>query len=122
MRRLLLVDDDPFVARYTAAVIRRRGLELEVRAVSSCAAALESLAAERFDAVVLDLGLPDCAGIQAVERVRAVTDVPILVSSGASNLERPALEAGAAGFVGKAEFDAAAFERALVRVLGGALR
>jgi len=45
--------------------------------------ALEKLGAEKFDAIILDLSLPDCTGIQTFERlVKPARRTPIIVLTG----------------------------------------
>jgi DNA-binding response OmpR family regulator len=46
------------------------------------AEALETIRAERLDAVLLDLGLPSMSGFDILEEVRRSSDVPILIVSG----------------------------------------
>jgi DNA-binding response OmpR family regulator len=74
---LLVVEDDD-----TIAVPLAEGLQLEgfdVRRVGTGAEALE--AAADTDLVLLDLGLPDLDGGEVCRRIRARTDVPVIVVS-----------------------------------------
>jgi two-component system OmpR family response regulator len=57
--RVLLVDDDPAVGKALAAVLRRAGF---VVALAGGVAQAEELLAERFDAMVLDLRMPEMRG------------------------------------------------------------
>lgn len=63
--------------------------------------ALACFAAQRFDAVLLDLLPPDSDGLEAVERVRAAAPhPPIVVLTGASGTEGvDALQAGAEDYL-----------------------
>jgi CheY-like chemotaxis protein len=59
----------------------------DVRAVgvSTGEEALATLAAQEFDSVVVDLGLPDMAGIDLIERIKAdprTRDLPVIVYTG----------------------------------------
>ena len=67
--RLLLVDDHPDTARTLARLLTRSGYE--VRTASSVAAALKLAAAEPFDLVVSDIGLPDGTGYELMQEARA---------------------------------------------------
>ena len=76
--RVLLVDDDSEYATYVAKELESAPLEI-VRA-DSLDSACRAIASERFDAILLDLGLPDSRGLETVARVSdASPDVPIVV-------------------------------------------
>jgi PAS domain S-box-containing protein len=67
--RLLLVDDHPDTARTLARLLTRSGYE--VRTANSVAGALKLAAAEPFDLVVSDIGLPDGTGYELMQEARA---------------------------------------------------
>jgi CheY-like chemotaxis protein len=83
MRRLLIVEDD---ATQRMAIVELIGNgDVESTAVASGAEALDALAKEQYDCVVLDLGLPDMPGVTLIERIRdatADTPVPIVIYTG----------------------------------------
>ena len=56
---VLLVDDDPAVAKALATVLRRAGFDVTLAGSASEA---EDLLAKRFDAMVLDLRMPEMRG------------------------------------------------------------
>jgi two-component system response regulator RegX3 len=71
---VLVVEDDPTIAEPLASGLRRRGYGAVV--VGTGAAAL---AADGYDVVLLDLGLPDMDGYDVCRRLRSGSDVPIIV-------------------------------------------
>lgn len=76
--RVLLVEDDASIAVPLAKGLTREGLEVEQ--VVRGAAALERLTqAPTPDIVLLDLGLPDVDGFEVCRRLRAASDIPIIV-------------------------------------------
>ena len=75
--RVLLVDDDPRLAAMVAEYLGAAGYR--VSAAASGAAGLERLGAEPYDALVLDLSLPDMDGLDVCRRLRARSDVPVLM-------------------------------------------
>ena len=77
--RILLVDDDAAIQRSTGLLLRSRGYE--VVAAETGVAALKAFAERTPDLVVLDLGLPDIEGVEVCRRMRAESQVPILVLS-----------------------------------------
>jgi two-component system response regulator MprA len=76
--RILVVDDDDAVRRSLARALVRDGYEVAVAADG--AAALESLAAGRHDAIVLDILMPEPNGLEVCRQVRSRGDrTPILM-------------------------------------------
>src|SRR5690554_7807749 len=76
--KILLVEDDTALAQGLAGALREAGLLVEVAGDGRSADFLVST--ERYDAVVLDLGLPDGNGSQwlAGWRARGI-DLPVLI-------------------------------------------
>ena len=70
--RLLLVEDDPELAASAATFLRRADFAVDV--VSDGRAALREAAITPYDAVVLDLRLPDVDGTEVCRRLRARGD------------------------------------------------
>jgi len=75
--RILMIDDDTRLSGMVAEYLGTRGLEVVTR--PDAASGLEELARGRFDALVLDLMLPDQDGFEVCRRVRAGSSVPILM-------------------------------------------
>ncbi|GAA0232522.1 response regulator transcription factor [Saccharothrix mutabilis subsp. mutabilis] len=79
MVSVLLVEDDPVVR---SAVTRAlSGLGHAVLPVGTALEALREVAGATFDLVVLDLGLPDMDGADALRMMRGVCDVPVIVAT-----------------------------------------
>jgi DNA-binding response OmpR family regulator len=76
--RVLLIEDDPRLAGMVSEYLGAAGF-----GVTACAggrAALERLAREPFDALVLDLTLPDMDGLDLCRELRArKSDIPVLM-------------------------------------------
>jgi two-component system, OmpR family, response regulator RegX3 len=68
-----VVEDDPSIREPLAENLRSQGFEVE--AVGTGLAALDVEA----DVVLLDLGLPDIDGTEVCRRLRAASDVPIII-------------------------------------------
>ena len=77
MTRLLMIEDDRALAEMVATYLSRAGMTLDHResAEAGLAAALQG----GYDAVVLDLMLPDGDGLALCRAIRARSDVPILM-------------------------------------------
>jgi DNA-binding response OmpR family regulator len=67
--RVLLVEDNPSLTEMMAAFLRERGFAVD--AVTTGKQALAALGAASYDAVILDLGLPDMDGMDVLRAVRA---------------------------------------------------
>lgn len=75
--RVLIIDDDQRLSAMLADYLAGAGFE--VRAAGDGASGLGDLAAQGADAVILDIMLPDLDGFEICRRIRAVSDVPILM-------------------------------------------
>jgi two-component system phosphate regulon response regulator OmpR len=75
--RVLMIEDDESLAAMVGEYLRGAGLELSSRATG--ASGLDLLAAENFDALILDVMLPDCDGFELCQTVRAGSEIPILM-------------------------------------------
>ncbi|MCO1599642.1 response regulator transcription factor [Micromonospora sp. RHAY321] len=79
MASVLLVEDDHVVRGAMLRSLADRGHA--VHAVGTALDALRRVAAETPDLVVLDLGLPDLDGSDALRMLRGITDVPIIIAT-----------------------------------------
>jgi DNA-binding response OmpR family regulator len=79
MATVLLVEDDHVVRGAMLRSLADRGHA--VHAVGTALDALRRVAAETPDLVVLDLGLPDLDGADALRMLRGITDVPIIIAT-----------------------------------------
>lgn len=109
---ILVVEDEPEIAGYL-----RRGLTLEGYSVEVAADGAVALAAARErppDLVILDIMLPAIDGLEVARRLRAVSDVPIIMLTARDAVpDRVAgLEAGADDYLIKPF----AFEELLARI------
>jgi len=75
--RILLIEDDARLAEMVSEYLGEAGFRVSVAAAGR--AGLERLAREPFDALVLDLMLPDMDGLEVCRQLRARSDVPLLM-------------------------------------------
>jgi len=100
--RILIAEDDGPLASFIAKTFASEGHESEV--APNGEAALERLAADCFDLLILDLGLPVLSGTEVLAKVRSHDkNLPILVLTAAGQVsERVAcLDAGADDYLTK---------------------
>ena len=98
--KILVVDDERPIRRFLSASLGGRYTILEAENVTE---ALHTVAANRPDVVILDLGLPDMDGTEVTRRLREWTDVPVIVISVRDSEEDKvaALDAGADDYLTK---------------------
>ncbi|WP_341251361.1 hybrid sensor histidine kinase/response regulator [Euzebya pacifica] len=114
IRRLLLVEDSPSDAVLITSLVEERSA-WDVVHVTTNTAATAALENGSFDAVLLDLGLPDGEGLASVRAMRDSFDVPIIVLTARPEATwgTEVVRSGAQDFIAKDEADAAGLERAL---------
>jgi two-component system phosphate regulon response regulator OmpR len=78
--RILLVEDDVRLADMLSEYLGQAGFRMTIAARG--AAALEKLSSAEYDAIVLDLMLPDMDGLDVCRQVRTRSDTPILMLTG----------------------------------------
>src|SRR6202030_412626 len=77
VERILLVEDDPRLAEMLLEYLGQAGFGVTVASLG--ATALEKLSEAGYDAVVLDLMLPDMDGLSVCRQLRAKYDTPVLM-------------------------------------------
>jgi two-component system KDP operon response regulator KdpE len=99
--RILIVDDEPHVREALRKVLVGRGYD--VRTAEDGYTALQAVAIERPDVVLLDLRMPGVDGVEVSRRVRAASRLEIIVVSAVSDEPQKirALDAGADDYVTK---------------------
>lgn len=113
---VLLVEDEPAAARLVAELLREVEPRYALDTVPTLAEALETLARQRYAAVLLDLGLPDSQGLQTVRAVlQSAGHVPLVVLSSHDDesMALRAIQLGAQDYVVKGRGDGAHLARAL---------
>jgi two-component system KDP operon response regulator KdpE len=101
MTGVLVVDDEPQIRRALRTSLEAHGYE--VATVGTGEEGVVGAADRTPDLVLLDLGLPDLDGTEVIRRIRAFSDVPVIVLSvRESQTDKvAALDAGADDYVTK---------------------
>lgn len=99
--RILVVDDEPQIARVLRTGLKTRGYDVHVAADG--VSALETFDDWHPDLVVTDLAMPNMDGLELCRRLREVSQLPIIVLSvrGEEKTKVEALDAGADDYVTK---------------------
>ncbi|MBX2998538.1 MAG: response regulator transcription factor [Caldilineaceae bacterium] len=99
--KLLLVDDDEILLALLRSSLQPHGFNVSVGATA--AEALHAAYQLHPDLIVVDMKLPDMDGAELCQRLRAITDVPIIILSGLNGEESivTGLAAGADDYITK---------------------
>ena len=101
MNKVVVIDDEDAICR--ALRINLTARDYQVSTAADGASGLATIARDRPDAVILDLGLPDMDGTDVIAGVRGWTTTPIIVLSAREHEadKVAALDAGADDYVTK---------------------
>lgn len=100
-QRILVVDDEQQITLVLRSGLTKHGYDVRVAAEGE--AALEVFTAWTPNLVVTDLSMPNMGGLELCRRLRAISEVPIIVLSvkGEESVKVEALDAGADDYVTK---------------------
>lgn len=118
--RIVLIEDEAVSAGISRRMLKEAGLDSDIAAAGSIAAAVPLLAGTGRGVVLLDLGLPDSSGIDTVITVCSRFPLlPVIVMTGTDDEDMGlnALRYGAQDYLVKGQFD----DRLLKRVIRYAL-
>ncbi len=106
-KSVLVVDDDPDALDLVVAMME--GSDYEIQTATNGREALEEIAKQRPDAIILDLMLPEMDGFEVVHRMSLNPDwrnipVILLTARDLSHEERRALDIGTARIIQKGSF------------------
>jgi len=117
IKTILLIEDNSGDARLLQEMLKDDSRhDMELRLVVSMREAEEYLAANAVDLILLDPGLPDAIGLEAVQRAHAAAPrTPLVVLTGLDDelLARRALQEGAQDYLIKNEIESRGLVRAL---------
>jgi diguanylate cyclase (GGDEF)-like protein/PAS domain S-box-containing protein len=117
IKKLLLVEDNPGDARLLREMLNEDGSrDTELTHVQRMSDAEEHLAKHAVDIILLDLGLPDAQGLEAVRRAHvAAPRVPLVVLTGLDDgsLATQTLQEGAQDYLIKGQIETRGLLRAL---------
>jgi len=100
-RRILVVDDEPQITRVLRTTLSSHGYE--IRVANDAESALDVFSDWPPELIITDLSMPNMSGIDLTRKVRAKSEVPIVVLSvrGEERSKIEALDAGADDYVTK---------------------
>ena len=103
-KKILSVDDSPSVRKLVEYTLKSKGFQ--VASAEDGVAALEIMANEKFDAIVLDINMPRMNGLEFLEKVKsndAYASIPVimLTTEGQEEDQDKALDLGATAYIVK---------------------
>ena len=119
--RVLVVDDDRVDRLALRRALAQTPFELSIEEAEGVIAAIDLLAAEAFDCVLLDHNLPDGDGLTFLRGLRGAgisATVVMITGQQESELVSELLEAGAADYIPKALFTPTLLAETLERLFG----
>ena len=77
--RVLIVEDSTEIIDSVAQTIDLRWPEASLISTTMGETGIEMARSEQPDVIILDLGLPDVDGFQVLQKIRAFSDVPVII-------------------------------------------
>jgi phosphoserine phosphatase RsbU/P len=115
--RILLIEHDPAFARYVGEMLgQARELSAETQVAGDLGSSLSELKATPFDAVLLDVAVPDGAGLANIPLLKAqAPQVPIIAIADSDDeiVALEAVHAGAEDYLVKSQLTPAWLERSI---------
>jgi CheY-like chemotaxis protein len=79
---VIVVEDSQYFADLTVRILKRSGLKLKSKIVSSKSALLEALKEDRYDIILSDNVMPDFSALSALEiKNNVCSDIPFIIFS-----------------------------------------
>ena len=98
--RILIVDDDESTCKTLSRIFGKKGYEIETAGTGK--EALEKAQAKSFNSTLLDIRLPDIAGVELIEPLKATNpDMVVIMITGHASIENAmqALNEGASAYI-----------------------
>ena len=78
-KKILIVEDDKYIVNFISMALKKEDYGFYIaRTVEE---AISLFYANQPDLVILDLGLPDGDGMEVIQSIRGISDVPVIVVS-----------------------------------------
>ncbi len=98
-KRVLVVDDEPRIGKVLRIKLGLSGYE--VITTTSGAEAIELVQTQKPDVMLLDMLMPNVSGMNVLEKVRAFSQVPIIIFTGRPEIAQFASKIGANDYIAK---------------------
>ncbi|UUV17782.1 response regulator [Fusobacteria bacterium ZRK30] len=85
MKKVLVVDDELSIRLLLREIIE--DLDMEVFEAETAVVGLQMMKEENFDLIIMDIQMPQMNGLDAMRKLREVTDAPVFILTAFSHLE-----------------------------------
>jgi len=101
--KVLIIEDDANVVEAVSLCLQLRWPEVTLSIAAEGTKGIEILESSSFDAVILDINLPDVNGFEVLKRIRSFSNVPVIILTVRGNEDDQArgLEMGADDYIVK---------------------
>jgi CheY-like chemotaxis protein len=96
---VLIVDDEPEICDVFKMALEIEGFQ--VMSTTSGTEAIELVRTKEFDVILLDIFMRDITGFEVLDKVRAFSQIPVVVFTARPDIFDMALRLGASGFIAK---------------------
>lgn len=115
-RRVLIVDDEPEIGKIYSLNLGLAGYD--AMSTTSGVDAIELVRTQKFDIMLLDVMMPDVTGLEVLYKVRAFSQIPIILFTPRADIFEVAQGAGANDYIAK-PFDSSQLVDKIKAVLAG---
>lgn len=89
MKKILIIEDDPHVCSFVKKGLTEEGFEIEIAHDGNVG--IELFTKNRHDLILLDIMLPSISGLEVCSKIRAFSQVPIILLTALGTAENVAL-------------------------------
>jgi len=119
-KRVLIVEDDPFIADVYVLKLESEGYTVET--AEDGVKGLEALKKKKFDVVLLDILMPNLDGFKVLEQIKknpSVSRTPVIILTNLSQKQdiQKGIELGASDYIIKTKFTPTEVVKTIAKVL-----
>jgi PAS domain S-box-containing protein len=106
--KVLLIEDNPGDARLIEVMLKEAELQFELKRVDHLSSGIGQMKSDSFDAILLDLGLPDSQGLNTLMKISEIElEAPVIVLTGLADetIRTQAIKEGAQDYLIKGQID-----------------
>ncbi|RUA07185.1 MAG: response regulator [Fusobacteria bacterium] len=85
MKKVLVIDDELSIRLLLREIIEDIGIEVEE--AENAKLALDLLESEKYDLLIMDIQMPQMNGLEAIKKIRKITDTPVFILTAFGHLE-----------------------------------
>jgi len=104
---ILIIDDDEVDRMNVRHLLKDAGMSVVFHEATNCASGIEKIKLNKFDCILIDYKLPDATGVEVLEKIREVNNVPLILLTGMGDEELAAevMKKGASDYLSKNKLD-----------------